>query len=133
MKDIILIVPSVVGIIGDDPDGNRKYVLNPTVVIPELIISIIIIFFLKNNYSLKKIKKYFDKIFISFSAFFIYVFLCSLMNFFNDKIDFILLLKSFFLIRFVFLYISIKWLSENIDFNQIKYFIYIFFVNFIVY
>jgi hypothetical protein len=31
-------VPSVVGMIGDDPDGNRKYVLNPTVVIPELII-----------------------------------------------------------------------------------------------
>tara|TARA_X000000950_G_C13882144_1_gene647278 strand:+ start:367 stop:1665 length:1299 start_codon:yes stop_codon:yes gene_type:complete len=116
---------------------NKLFILFSTIpfflifgpAIPELIISIIIIFFFKNNYSLKKMKKYFDKIFISFSAFFIYIFLCSLTNFFNDKIDLILLLKSFFLIRFVFFYISIKWLSENINSNQIKYFIYIFFAT----
>jgi hypothetical protein len=36
VNDIKLIVPSAVGIIGAAPDGNKKYVLNPTVVIPEL-------------------------------------------------------------------------------------------------
>ena len=36
VNDIRLIVPSAVGIIGAAPDGNRKYVLNQTVVIPEL-------------------------------------------------------------------------------------------------
>ena len=38
MNDIILNVPSAVGIFGAAPDGNKKYVLNPTVVIPELMI-----------------------------------------------------------------------------------------------
>ena len=36
VNDIKLIAPSDVGIIGAEPDGNKKYVLNPTVVIPEL-------------------------------------------------------------------------------------------------
>ena len=39
MNDIILNDPSAVGRLGVPPDGNKKYVLNPTVVIPELIIS----------------------------------------------------------------------------------------------
>ena len=35
LNDIKLIAPSDVGKFGVPPDGNRKYVLNPTVVIPE--------------------------------------------------------------------------------------------------
>jgi len=38
VNEIKLIAPSAVGSEGVDPDGNKKYVLNPTVVIPELII-----------------------------------------------------------------------------------------------
>jgi hypothetical protein len=38
VKEIRLTVPSAVGIDGLDPDGHKKKVLNPTVVMPELII-----------------------------------------------------------------------------------------------
>ena len=38
VNDNRLIVPSAVGILGVEPDGNKKYVLNPTVAIPELMI-----------------------------------------------------------------------------------------------
>ena len=41
MKDIKLIAPSAVGNDGTDPDGNKKYVLNPTVAIPEFTIRIV--------------------------------------------------------------------------------------------
>ena len=41
MKDIKLIAPSAVGSVGAAPDGNKKYVLNPTVAIPEFIIRIV--------------------------------------------------------------------------------------------
>ena len=34
----------MVGIFGNPPDGNKKYVLNPTVVIPELTILIVWLF-----------------------------------------------------------------------------------------
>ncbi len=94
--------------------------------VPEIIIFLIIIFFLKENFSYEKIKKYIDKIFIFFSIFFIYIFLISFVNFFNNSIDLITLIKSFLLIRFTFFYISIKWLCENIDEKQIKKFIHIF-------
>ena len=76
--------------------------------VPEIIIFLIIIFFLKENFSYEKIKKYIDKIFIFFSIFFIYIFLISFVNFFNNSIDLITLIKSFLLIRFTFFYISIK-------------------------
>ena len=38
VNDIILIAPSAVGSPGVPPDGNKKYVLKPTVDIPELMI-----------------------------------------------------------------------------------------------
>ena len=38
VNDIKLFVPLAVGKLGVDPDGNKKYVLNPTVAIPELVI-----------------------------------------------------------------------------------------------
>ena len=38
MNEIKLIAPFVVGKFGVPPDGNKKYVLNPTVAIPELTI-----------------------------------------------------------------------------------------------
>ena len=38
MKEIKLIAPLAVGRLGVPPEGNKKYVLNPTVVIPELTI-----------------------------------------------------------------------------------------------
>tara|TARA_Y100000591_G_scaffold319622_1_gene331881 strand:+ start:140 stop:1435 length:1296 start_codon:yes stop_codon:yes gene_type:complete len=94
--------------------------------VPEIIIFLIIIIFLKENFSYGKIKKYLDKIFIFFSIFFVYVFLISFVNFFNNSIDLITLIKSFLLIRFTLFYISIKWLCENIDDKQIKKFIFIF-------
>jgi O-antigen ligase len=90
--------------------------------IPEMIITIIIIFFFKENFSYKNIKEYIDKIFLSFLLFFIYIFLNSLTQFLNNEIDFKTLIKSFFLIRFVFFYLSIKWLSKFIDYDDIKKF-----------
>ena len=41
MKEIKLTAPSAVGIDGAAPDGNKKYVLNPTVAIPEFTIRIV--------------------------------------------------------------------------------------------
>jgi len=38
VNEIRLIDPDPVGNTGADPDGNKKYVLNPTVAVPELII-----------------------------------------------------------------------------------------------
>ena len=38
MNEIKLIAPLAVGKLGVEPDGNKKNVLNPIVVIPELII-----------------------------------------------------------------------------------------------
>jgi hypothetical protein len=38
VNEIKLIAPSAVGNDGVEPDGNKKNVLNPTVVIPEFII-----------------------------------------------------------------------------------------------
>ena len=38
MNDIKLTAPFAVGRFGTPPDGNKKYVLNPTVDIPELTI-----------------------------------------------------------------------------------------------
>jgi hypothetical protein len=38
VNEIKLIDSSAVGKLGTDPDGNKKYVLNPTVAIPELMI-----------------------------------------------------------------------------------------------
>ena len=38
MNEIKLIAPLAVGRFGVPPDGNKKYVLNPTVVIPVLTI-----------------------------------------------------------------------------------------------
>ena len=38
MNEIKLIAPFAVGRFGTPPDGNKKYVLNPTVAIPELTI-----------------------------------------------------------------------------------------------
>jgi hypothetical protein len=38
VNEIKLIAPLAVGKLGVDPDGNKKNVLNPTVVIPELMI-----------------------------------------------------------------------------------------------
>ena len=38
VNEIRLIAPSAVGNDGVFPDGNKKYVLNPTVELPELII-----------------------------------------------------------------------------------------------
>ena len=38
MNEIKLIAPFAVGKLGVPPDGNKKYVLNPTVAIPELTI-----------------------------------------------------------------------------------------------
>ena len=38
MNEIKLIEPLVVGKVGVPPDGNKKYVLNPTVAVPELTI-----------------------------------------------------------------------------------------------
>jgi hypothetical protein len=38
VNEIKLIAPLAVGSEGAEPDGNKKNVLNPTVVIPELII-----------------------------------------------------------------------------------------------
>tara|TARA_B100001175_G_C19214156_1_gene497349 strand:- start:6 stop:131 length:126 start_codon:yes stop_codon:yes gene_type:complete len=37
VNDIKLIVPDAVGMDGADPEGNRKYVLKPTVDTPEFI------------------------------------------------------------------------------------------------
>ncbi len=38
VNEIRLSAPSVVGKLGVDPDGHKKYVLNPTVETPELVI-----------------------------------------------------------------------------------------------
>ena len=94
--------------------------------LPELIILLINTIFLISNFSLKKLKLYIDKIFLSFSCLFAYIFINTLFQYLSENSNELLLFKSFALFRFPLFYLSSKWLFQNLNKEEIKVFFYIF-------
>lgn len=103
--------------------------------LPEIIIIFISIIFLFKNFSVKKIKLYIDKIFLSFTIFFIYIFLNSFFQYLSGNLSEFFLFKSFALLRFPLFYLSAKWLFKSLDVNQFKAFllIFVFTISFVLF
>ena len=103
--------------------------------LPELIILLINIIFLIKNFSKTKIKLYVDKIFLSFTVLFTYIFINTLVQYLFNNLDELLLFKSFALLRFPLFYLSSKWLFQKLDKKEIKAFfkIFIFTISFVIF
>ena len=91
--------------------------------LPELFFLLINIIFLIKNFSLKKIKIYVKKIFLIFTVLFCYIFINSFFQYLSNNLNELLLIKSFALLRFYFIYPQNGF--QNLD-KEIKAFFYIF-------